>query len=87
MIGITFAATPTTHSAFAYKKRGGDRKDKGNDYGTYNANGNGNTVTVQVNKQNGKQSGHDNTFEQQAQNVICTHPSTTCTGGHSHPPG
>ena len=69
VIGVTLAATP---SALAHKK------DKGNDYGKYNANGNGNTVTIQANKQKGKQSGHDNDFEQEATNLICTHPSEPC---------
>jgi hypothetical protein len=40
--------------------------------------GNDNTVTVQTNAQKGKVSGHDNTLEQEAQNLICTHPSSTC---------
>ena len=66
VIGVTFAAT--THPAFAYTKKD-PRKDNGND---------GNTVTIQANKQKGTQSGHDNDFEQTATNLICTHPSTTC---------
>ena len=71
VVGVTLAAT-TTPSAFAYKK--GDmkkdpKKDNGND---------GNTVTIQANKQKGSQSGYDNDFEQEATNVICTHPDATC---------
>ena len=62
VVGVTFAAT--THPAFADKK-----KDNGND---------GNTVTIQANKQKGSQSGYDNDFEQEATNVICTHPDATC---------
>jgi hypothetical protein len=54
-----------------YKK---GKQTNGND----GANANGNTVTVQTNAQKGKVSGHDNTLEQEAQNLICTHPSSTC---------
>ena len=69
-----FAAT-TTHSALAYqKKRGDDRKDKERDNGSAN----GNTDTAQINKQKASVSGFDNTAEQEAQNLICTHPSSTC---------
>ena len=39
---------------------------------------NGNTVTIQKCKQKGSVSGFDNTPEQEASNVICTHPSTSC---------
>jgi hypothetical protein len=70
------AATP---SAFADKKKdrmgygstdpGNRTKVKGND---------GNTVTDQANKQKGIQSGWDNDFEQEATNLICTHPDATC---------
>ncbi len=50
--------------------------------------GNDNTVTIQASKQNGQVSGHDNTLEQEAQNVICTHPSAPCTqeGTQTPPP-
>jgi hypothetical protein len=37
-------------------------------------NNNGNTITAQINTQDGTQSGFDNTQEQEAQNTICTHP-------------
>jgi hypothetical protein len=40
---------------------------------------NGNTVTIQATTQNGKVSGRDNTLEQEAQNVICTHPTLGST--------
>jgi len=66
VIGVTFAAT--TQSAFAAaqdKKQDPKGKDRGN---------NGNTVTEQENEQKGTQSGHDNDFEQEGTNVICTHP-------------
>ena len=59
----TFAATTTTQSAYAYKK--GDK-------------GNGNTDTIQACLQKGIQSGFDNTFEQECQNLILTHPVKTC---------
>jgi hypothetical protein len=42
------------------------------------AKGDGNTVTIQKNKQKGSQSGFDNDFEQEATNLICTHPDATC---------
>jgi hypothetical protein len=69
VIGVTFAAT-TTPSAFAAKK-GDPGKDK-------NGGNDGNTVTVQKNSQKGSQSGFDNEFEQEATNLICTHPTATC---------
>jgi hypothetical protein len=52
-----------TQSAFASKKD----------------NGNGNTVTHQKNKQDGTASGFDNSFEEEGQNLICTHPNDTAT--------
>jgi hypothetical protein len=91
VVGGTSAAMTPGHSAFAWKqdsyknKKGDDsyKNKKGQDsyskktrqgYG----NGNGNTVTNQIISQNGKQSGHDNSFEQTATNLICTHPDSTC---------
>jgi hypothetical protein len=74
VVGVSFAAT---HSASAYyQKRGGDKKDDKRD-----GNANGNTVTIQEEKQKASVSGWDNTAEQEAQNVICTHPgeNATCT--------
>jgi hypothetical protein len=62
VVGVTFAATAT---AFAFKKGNEGSKD-------------GNTVTAQINAQKGHVSGFDNTLEQEAQNLICTHPSSTC---------
>ncbi len=38
----------------------------------------GNTVTVQKNKQKAIQSGFDNSFDQDATNSICTHPFSLC---------
>ena len=65
VIGVIFAATTSTPVAFAYKKD--------------NGNGNGNTITPQINKQYGIQSGFDNSFDQELRNLICTHPSATCS--------
>jgi hypothetical protein len=69
VVGVTFAAT--THSAMAYYQKKGDKKDDKRD-------ANGNTVTVQADKQKASVSGYDNSLEQEAQNLICTHPSSTC---------
>jgi hypothetical protein len=65
VVGVTFAATS---AAFAFK-RGQDNSK------------NGNTVTIQAEKQKASVSGWDNTLEQEASNVICTHPgeNATCT--------
>ncbi len=41
--------------------------------------GNGNTETIQATTQNGQVRGSHNTLEQEASNVICTHPSATCS--------
>jgi hypothetical protein len=86
VVGLTVAAA--TPSAFAggykerhdkYMKGGQDGYKKGKQTnGNDGANANGNTVTVQTNAQKGKVSGHDNTLEQEAQNLIFTHPSSTC---------
>jgi hypothetical protein len=46
-----------------------------------NGKGDGNTVTEQENKQKGIQSGWDNIFEQDATNLICTHPESPCIDG------
>jgi hypothetical protein len=69
VVGGTFAAT-SAHSAFAYQKKKGTQD-----------NGNGNTVTIQKSKQDGTTSGFDNLFEQEDQNLICTHPgeNSTCS--------
>ena len=67
VVGVTFAAT-SAHSAFAFKKRGDKERD----------NSDGNTVTAQINAQKGYVSGFDNSLEQEASNVICTHPHDEC---------
>jgi hypothetical protein len=68
VVGGTLAAT-TTPSAFAYQKKKGSQDGSEND----------NTVTPQNNKQDGIVSGFDNSFNQELQNLICTHPSATCS--------
>jgi hypothetical protein len=64
VVGATFAATP----AFAYQKKGSQENSK-----------NGNTVTIQAAKQNARESGFENVQGQEASNLICTHPSASCT--------
>jgi hypothetical protein len=66
VVGVTFAAT-SANSAFAYKR--GD-KERDND--------NGNTITALIAKNKGYASGFDTSVEQEASNVICTHPSDEC---------
>jgi hypothetical protein len=80
VVGLTVAAT-MTQSALA----GGGKKDGQDKYmrggqgngGKDNGSGNGNTNTIQVLKQNAKASGKNSTVEQNGENSICTHPSTT----------
>ena len=45
--------------------------------GKDNGSGNGNTNTIQVLKQNAKASGKNSIVQQNGENSICTHPSTT----------
>jgi molybdopterin-guanine dinucleotide biosynthesis protein A len=69
VVGVTFAAT---HSASAYYQKKGDKeRDNGNE--------NVNTVTLQACKQKGSVSGFDKTLDQEAENVICTHPGDNPT--------
>jgi hypothetical protein len=69
VVGGTLAATMTPSAFAGGKKRGGDGSSDGN------------TVTIQATKQRGSVSGFDNDLEQEASNVICTHPgvNATCT--------
>jgi hypothetical protein len=62
-----------------YKKDGQGKYTRGSqgNGGKDNGSGNGNTNTVQVLKQNAKASGKNSTVEQNGENSICTHPSTT----------
>jgi hypothetical protein len=96
VVGGTSAAMTTGHSAFAWKqdsyknKRGDDsyKNKRGDDSykkvqqadGKDNGSNNGNTKTIQVLKQNAK-ADKFSTVEQNGQNVICTHPSTTSPSG------
>ncbi len=93
VVGLTVAAT-ITPSAFAGGKK--DRQDeykKGRQaYGKDDGSGNGNTNTIQILKQKAKASGKNSTVEQNGQNVICTHPSSsspdtagTCTSQSNQP--
>jgi hypothetical protein len=98
VVGLTVSAT-MTQSALA---GGGGKKDGHDKYvkrgqgngGKDNGSGNGNTNTIQVLKQNAKASGKNSIVEQNGQNVICTHPSTTspdstngtCTSQSNQPP-
>jgi hypothetical protein len=97
VVGGTSTAMTTGHSAFAWKqdsyknKRGDDSYKKVRQAdGNY---GNGNTNTAQILKQNAKASKFT-IVEQNGQNVICTHPSTTspdstngtCTSQSNQPP-
>jgi hypothetical protein len=56
-----------------YKK---GTRDNGNDGGSDSRNGN--TVTILKADNKGSTSGFDTTVNQEADNTICTHPSTNC---------
>jgi hypothetical protein len=80
VVAGTLAATSST-SAFAYQKKSAeDKYMKGGDNRKNKGTGNGNdyesgkTVTPQAGKQYGIVSGFDNSFNQELQNLICTHP-------------
>ena len=62
-----------------YKKDGQDKYMRGGqgNGGKDNGSGNGNTNTAQILKQNVKASGKNSIVEQNGENSICTHPSTT----------
>jgi hypothetical protein len=83
VVGVTFAAT-AAHSASAYVKkkppRQDDKKDKARD-NDGSGNQNGNTVTVLKADNKGSASGFDTSVNQEADNLICTHPgeNATCT--------
>ena len=68
----------------SYKKDGQDKynqgtRDNGNDSGSGNQNGN--TVTILKAQNKGSSSGFDTSVDQEAENLICTHPGSnaTCT--------
>jgi hypothetical protein len=78
VVGMTFAVTATTtQSAFAYQMKGAGQDDGSN---------NGNTLTPQTGRQYGIVSGFDNSFNQELKNLICTHPSATCSTEGSEGP-
>jgi ABC-type antimicrobial peptide transport system permease subunit len=89
VVGLTVAAT-ITPSAFAggSKKDRQDKNIKGGEQDGYkkdrkangekdNGSNNGNTNTVQILKQKAKASGKFSIVQQNGQNVICTHPSSS----------
>jgi hypothetical protein len=81
VVGLTFAAT-AAHSASAYVKKKpvhDDKKTRDNGSG----NGNGNTITILKAQNKGFASGWDTNVDQEAENLICTHPgdNATCTSG------
>jgi hypothetical protein len=82
VVGVTFATIAATQPAFAVPQKKppvhDDKKDKARDDG--NGNGNGNTVTVLKADNKGSASGFDTNVTQEAENTICTHPSTSCEG-------
>jgi hypothetical protein len=72
-----------------YKKDGQDTykkgiRDNGNDGSSGNQNGN--TVTILKADNKGSTSGFDTTVNQEADNTICTHPSTNCISEGSETP-
>ena len=73
----------------SYKKDGQDTynkgtRDNGNDGGSGNQNGN--TVTIFKAENKGFTSGFDTAVNQEADNTICTHPSTNCVSEGSATP-
>jgi hypothetical protein len=78
VVGLTVSATSAPSAFAGGKKDGQDKYVKGRHAnGKDNSSGNGNTNTIQVLKQNAKTGGKFSIVEQNGQNVICTHPSTT----------
>jgi len=77
VVGLTVAATMTT-SAFAggSKRYGQDKYMKGKGQDSYKKDGNGNTNTIQILKQNAK-ADKFSIVEQNGENSICTHPSSS----------
>jgi protoporphyrinogen oxidase len=72
-----------------YKKDGQDTykkgiRDNGNDGGSDSRNGN--TVTIFKADNKGSTSGFDTAVNQEADNTICTHPSTNCISEGSETP-
>ena len=77
VVGLTVAATMTP-SAFAggSKRYGHDKYMKGKGQDSYKKDGNGNTNTIQILKQNAK-ADKFSIVEQNGENSICTHPSSS----------
>jgi hypothetical protein len=98
VVGLTVAAT-ITPSVYAGggKKDKQDKYIKGGEQDGYkkgrqangekdnNGSNNGNTNTVQILKQKAKASGKFSIVQQNGQNVICTHPSTSTTNSATSP--
>ena len=73
----------------SYKKDGKDTynkgtRDNGND--SSSGNQNGNTVTIFKAENKGFTSGFDTAVNQEADNTICTHPSTNCVSEGTETP-
>ena len=64
--------------------RDNQTRDNGNDGGSGNQNGN--TVTILKAQNKGFASGFDTAVNQEAENTICTHPSTNCIAEGSETP-
>jgi hypothetical protein len=64
--------------------RDNQTRDNGNDGGSGNQNGN--TVTILKAQNKGFTSGFDTAVNQEADNTICTHPSTNCVSEGSETP-
>jgi hypothetical protein len=78
VVGLTVATVAAANPAFAIAKkppRHDGKKDNTRDGG----NGNGNTVTVLKAQNKGFASGFDTSVNQEAENTICTHPSSNAT--------
>ena len=78
VVGVTFAAT-AAHSASAYLKKKPGQDDKKDNKARDGGNENGNTITALIAKNKDYASGFDTNVTQEAENTICTHPSTSCT--------
>jgi hypothetical protein len=78
VVGLTVPATmtPSVLAGGGSKKNGHDKYVKRGQDG-YKKDGNGNTNTVQILKQNAKASGRNSTVEQNGENSICTNPSSS----------
>ena|SRR5438876_5709692 len=103
VVGLTVAATVTPPAFAGGGKKGGHdgyKKDGQNNYkkgrqtngGNDGASGNGNTNTAHILKQNAEAKGKFSIVEQNGENSICTHPSSSSPDSTddvigSNPPG